>query len=307
MTDSKEKIAVIIPCHNEAETIEKVVRDFHAALPEAEIHVFDNASTDHTTARAQAAGAKTHFVASKGKGNVVRAMFTEIDADIFIMADGDDTYPAEMAPQLLNMIRAGQAEMIVGNRLQRGNESAFRRMHLFGNRIITWAINLLFGSRIEDALSGFRAFSGRFVRNTPILATGFEVETELTLTALDNGFRIVEVPISYRKRPAGSHSKLSTIRDGTLLLMTIITIFRDYRPLAFFGIGGLLVFATGLVFGFFVIGEFTATGKVTHPSTAALSASLCVAGLLSIMTGFVLDSIKRYHRSVRVLLAGRPR
>lgn len=307
MDDSNEKksIAVAIPCHDEAETVATVIEGFARVLPDAEIHVFDNASTDSTAEIARRSGAQVHPVPRKGKGNVVRAMFATIDADYLVMVDGDATYPPEAAASMLDMARSGKAHMIVGARTGAGNKQAFRRMHVFGNRLIVGLINLLFGSRLTDALSGLRVFRRDLYKSLPVLSGGFEVETEMTLNALDQGFVIAEIPITYYQRPEGSESKLNTYKDGALLLWTIFSIFKDFRPLIFFGTCGFIVFTAGIGFGLYVIAEFSQTGAVQHPSTAALAASLCVAGLLAIATGFILDSVRRYNRSLQQLLGHR--
>ncbi len=298
-----QQIAVIIPCHNEETTIQAVVKGFRAVLPEAAIHVFDNCSTDRTSEEAWAAGAHVHYVAIKGKGVVVRHMFREVDADVYVMVDGDDTYPSENVSDLIGPILKGDAEMVVGARLQVFEQSAFRRLHVAGNKLIVGLINLLFQSRLTDALSGYRAFSRYFVKTIPVLSKGFEIETEMTLHALENGLPIKEVTIPYKARPAGSYSKLNTFRDGWLLLQTIVTIFKDFRPLVFFLSAGLLAFLSGFAFGSIVISEFMATGKVFHFSTAVLAASLCLMGLLSVVTGLILDTVNRRNREIYFLLA----
>lgn len=296
------KIAVVIPCFNEESTIGKVIADFERALPEAQIFVFDNNSSDHTREEATAAGAIVHFVATKGKGWVVRSMFREIDADIYLMADGDDTYPAERARELIAVVQEGRADMVVATRLTEYHHQAFRRLHIFGNNLVLKSINILFNSNLSDVLTGYRAFSRRFVKTMPVLSKGFEIETEMTLHALENGLAIHEIPVSYGQRPEGSESKLNTFSDGFRVLKTIFWIFKDYRPLLFFGGTGLVIFIIGLIFGAVVINEFTATAKVIHPSTAVLSAALCTVGLLSITTGLILDTVNRRSREHYVLL-----
>lgn len=297
------KTAVVIPCYNEETTIHKVVTDFKRVLPEAQIYVFDNNSTDNTREAATAAGAIVHFVGSKGKGWTIRSIFREIDADIYLMVDGDDTYPADKARELTSVVMEGKADMVVATRLSQYHHQAFRHLHLFGNNLILKSINILFNSKLSDVLSGYRAFSRRFVKTIPVLSKGFEVETEMTLHALENGLAIHEVSVPYGHRPEGSESKLNTFSDGWRVLKTIFWIFKDYRPLLFFGLAGLIIFVVGLLFGAVVINEFTATSKVIHPSTAVLSAALCTVGLLSITTGLILDTVNRRSREQYVLLA----
>lgn len=295
-------IAVAIPCHNEEQTVAKVVADFRAALPEATIHVFDNASTDATAARAREAGARVHSVASKGKGHVVRWMFREIDADVLLMVDGDDTYPADSARRVLQPVLSGDADMVVATRLEDHDARAFRRFHGIGNRLVRTVISRLFNASLADVLSGYRAFSRRFVRSMPVLSHGFEIETEMTVFALAQGLQMREVPVAYGARPEGSHSKLNTYRDGLRVLRTILFLYKDYRPLFFFGAIAMACMAAGLSFGAFVVHEFALTGSVTHPSTAVLAVALVLAGMLSLATGLVLDTVNRRSQELLRLL-----
>lgn len=301
--DTPVRVAVVVPCYNEATTIAKVVTDFRAALPDATVHVFDNASTDSTASTAEAAGARVTRVPMKGKGNVVRAMFREVDADILLMVDGDDTYPAAHARELLAPVIAGSADMVVGTRLEQHHDGAFRRFHGFGNRLVRGVITRLFGYGISDALSGYRAFNRRFVRSMPVLSQGFEIETEMTVFALANGMTVREIPVPYGMRPVGSHSKLHTFRDGYRVLRTIAFLYKDYRPLRFFGWLALLCLLGGMAAGSIVIGEFATTGKVTHPSTAVLAAALVLSALLSVATGLILDTVNRRSQELMRLLA----
>ena len=297
------KLAVMIPCYNEELTIRKVVNDFRLALPDASIHVFDNNSSDLTQAEATAAGASVHFVPARGKGWVVRSMFREVDADVYIIVDGDGTYPAHRVNDLITPILEGKAEMVVGTRLHDYHEQAFPRLHKFGNNLVLRTINTLFGSKLSDVLSGYRAFSRRFVKTMPVLSKGFEIETEMTLHALENGLAIKEVSIAYGTRPEGSRSKLNTFTDGWRVLKAILWIFKDYRPLLFFGVTGLVIFLLGIISGVVVLNEFAATAKVTHPSTAVLAATLCTVGLLCMTTGLILDTVNRRSREQYILLA----
>ncbi len=295
----ERSIAVVVPCHNEAITIAKVVTDFRRALPEAVIVVFDNASTDDTAAVARAAGAEVRHVAAKGKGHVVRSMFRDVQADVLLMVDGDDTYPAEHARTLLAPVLSGQADLVVGTRLETFEHSAFRRFHGLGNRLVRGVLSRLFGVRIADVLSGYRAFNARFVRSMPVLSQGFEIETEMTVFALAHGFVLREITVPYGARPEGSHSKLHTFRDGYRVLRTILFLYKDYRPLPFFGAIALACLLAGLGFGALVVAEFARSGAVTHPSTAVLAVALVISALLALATGLILDTVNR--RSAELL------
>jgi glycosyltransferase involved in cell wall biosynthesis len=301
--DAVVRIAVLIPCHNEAQTIAKVVSDFRRALPEAELWVFDNASTDRTGDIALEAGANVRRVLAKGKGRVVRAMFRDVDADVFLMVDGDDTYPADAARGLLEDIVKGRADMVVGTRLESHDTASFRRFHGFGNRLVRSAIGFLFGHPVRDVLSGYRAFSRRFVKTMPVLSGGFEIETEMTVFALANGFTLAERTVEYGTRPDGSHSKLNTYRDGLRVLKTIFFLFKDLRPLLFFGVLASLSTLTGLGFGAIVIREFTRTGLVTHPSTAVLAVACVLIGVVSMATGLILDTMNRRSNEILRLIS----
>jgi glycosyltransferase involved in cell wall biosynthesis len=296
------RIAVLVPCHNEALTVAKVVRDFREALPEATVHVFDNASSDDTAALARAAGAVVHSVPAKGKGRVVRSMFRDVEADAYLMVDGDDTYPAARARDILAPVLAGEADMVVGTRLQQHEAGAFRRFHGFGNDLVRGVLSRLFGTSIADALSGYRAFSARYVRSMPVLSHGFEIETEMTVFALAHDLALREVPVPYGTRPPGSHSKLHTFRDGFRVLRTIAFLYKDFRPLQVFGLVALATSLAGLGFGGFVLREFTLTGRVMHPSTAVLAAALMGVALLSLATGLILDTVnRRSHELLRLV------
>ena len=287
------RVAVLIPCYNEALTVGKVVADFRRALPEADIWVFDNASTDDTARLAREAGARVHHVAAKGKGNVVRAMFREVDADVLVMVDGDDTYPADEAPALVEAVALGHADMAVGTRLETHASASFRRFHGFGNRLVRWSIARLFGQPVRDVLSGYRAFSRRFVKSMPVLSKGFEIETEMTVFAMANGFVLTERSVAYGVRPEGSVSKLSTVRDGFRVMRTMLFLYKDMRPLLFFGAIALAATLAGLGFGAVVVNEFGRTGVVTHPSTAVLAVALILTALIALATGLVLDTVNR--------------
>ena len=301
MTQSP-RIAVLIPCYNEALTVGKVVQDFRAALPDSVIYVFDNASTDDTAALAHTAGAKVIAVPAKGKGHVVRSMFRDVDADVFLMVDGDDTYPADRALAVLAPVLSGEADMVVGTRLEAHHDTAFRRFHGFGNKLVRGVISRLFNTSIADVLSGYRAFSTRFVRSMPVLSQGFEIETEMTVFALSQGMQLREVPVPYGSRPEGSHSKLHTFRDGYRVLRTILFLYKDYRPLQFFGLVALACFFAGIGFGAIVVREFALTGLVTHPSTAVLAVAMVLISMLSLGTGLILDTVNRRSQELMRLL-----
>ena len=296
------RVAILIPCFNEATTIAKVVGDFRAALPQAEVWVFDNASTDDTAQVARAAGAQVRRVPAKGKGNVVRAMFRDVEADAYLMVDGDDTYPAGAAAALLEEVRQGRADMVVGTRLEDFQHASFRRFHGIGNQLVRRCVAMLFGSPVRDVLSGYRAFSRRFVKSMPVLSHGFEIETEMTVFALSSGFVLAERPIAYGVRPDGSQSKLSTYRDGVRVLRTLLFLFKDMRPLLFFGGVAALMVLAGLGFGSVVIAEFSRTGLVTHPSTAVLAVALTLVGIVSLATGLILDTVNRRANEIQRLI-----
>ncbi|WP_337052804.1 glycosyltransferase [Pseudoxanthomonas sp. USHLN014] len=296
------RVAILIPCFNEATTIAKVVGDFRAALPQAEVWVFDNASTDDTAQLARAAGAQVRRVPAKGKGNVVRAMFRDVEADAYLMVDGDDTYPAGASAALLEGVWQGRADMVVGTRLEDFQHASFRRFHGIGNQLVRRCVAMLFGSPVRDVLSGYRAFSRRFVKSMPVLSHGFEIETEMTVFALSNGFVLAERPIAYGVRPDGSQSKLSTYRDGVRVLRTLLFLFKDMRPLLFFGGVAALMVLAGLGFGSVVIAEFSRTGLVTHPSTAVLAVALTLVGIVSLATGLILDTVNRRANEIQRLI-----
>jgi len=296
-------IAVAIPCFNEAITVSKVIEDFRRTLPEATIHVFDNNSSDGTGDIAARAGAVVHFVPGPGKGEVVRAIFRDIEAGVVIMVDGDDTYPASAVHQLIAPVASGKAEMAVGTRLAERAPASFRPLHVFGNRLVLRCINTLFGTRLSDVLSGYRAFSRRFAKTMPVLSRGFEIETEITLHALEHRQHIVEVPLPYRARPEGSSSKLSTLHDGQRVLTTLFRLYKDYRPMMFFGLPGAALLAAGILAGSLVIGEFVDTGRVAGIARSVFAVSCVLVGMVSVATGFILDTVNRRARELYVLLA----
>ncbi len=289
-----QRIAVLVPCYNESLTIAKVVRDFRAQLPDAEIWVYDNNSTDGSGALAEAAGAKVRHVRQQGKGHVVRRMFQEIEADVYVMVDADDTYPADEVGKLIAPVLSGEADMVNGDRLSSTYMTENKRPgHNFGNTLVCTLIRLLWGQRVHDVMTGYRAFSRLFVKSCPVLAQGFEIETEMTLHTLDKRMSLVEVPVQYRDRPAGSFSKLNTVRDGMRVLLTIFNLFRFYRPELFFGAvgGALLIVAAGLFVP--VLAEYFRTGLVPRVPTQIFSGFLAIAGLLSFGVGLILGACKK--------------
>lgn len=288
-----EKVAVLIPCYNEALTIEKVVKDFQKELPNADIYVYDNNSSDETSAIAKKAGAIVRKEPRQGKGNVIRQMFLEIEADYYLMVDGDDTYPAEFCHDLLKPLQEKMADMTIGDRLSNGTytEENKRAFHDFGNNLVKNSINRLYKSNIQDVMTGYRGFSRAFVKSFPVMSSGFQIETEFTIHALDKRFRLVEVPIQYRDRPEGSESKLNTFSDGFKVIMTIVKMFKDYKPFMFFMLGFALFFILGLLVGLPVIIEFAKTGFIDKMPSAILASSLMVLAVLSLVTGLILDTV----------------
>lgn len=293
-----DTVAVLIPCYNEAVTIGKVIDDFKRVLPDADIYVYDNNSKDDTAAIAEDHGAIVRTEPRQGKGNVVRQMFREIDADYYIMVDGDDTYPAEAAPRLLEPLMNDTADMTVGDRLSNGTygEENDRAFHGFGNNLVRWLIKVIYGYAFDDVMTGYRAFNRIFVKTMPVLSEGFQIETELSIHAVDKRFRIVDVPIDYRDRPEGSYSKLSTFGDGAKVLRAIASLFKDHKPMAFFGWLALILIVLGLVAGIPVIAEYFQTGLVPRFPTAILAIALVICGALSFTAGIILDTVAKTGR-----------
>lgn len=290
-----KKIAVLLPCYNEEPTIGKVIRDFRAVLPEAEIYVYDNNSTDRSAQIAAENGAVVRYVPVQGKGSVVRKMFLDVDADCYLMVDSDDTYPAESAPQLIAPILDGSADMVIGDRLSTNYfDVNKRRFHSFGNTAVCRMIQFFFHCRIADVMTGYRAFSRLFVKNCPILKNGFELETEMTLFALDRRLPVVEVPIEYRERPEGSSSKLHTFRDGFRVIRAVIRAVRQYRPLFFYCMLSMFCFLIAAIFFVPVLIEYYQTGRVPRFPTLLCSVAVTLTGFLMMVCGLILNSIK-YH------------
>jgi len=293
-----EKIAVLLPAYNEEVTIVKVIEDYRRVLPHADIYVYDNNSKDKTNQLARDAGAIVRFEPRQGKGNVVRSMSREIDADYYIMADADDTYPAAEVEALLQPLRDGLADMTIGDRLSNGTyaEENKRGFHGFGNNLVRLLVNKLYKGNYNDIMTGYRGFNRLFVKNFPVLSPGFEIETELSIHALDKRFKLVEVPITYKDRPEGSESKLSTFSDGFKVLRMIFNLFKDYKPLIFFSILTFLFFVLGLIVGIPVISEFARTGMIDKVPSAVLATGFMILSALSFVAGFILDTVVRQHR-----------
>jgi glycosyltransferase involved in cell wall biosynthesis len=289
----QKRIAVLIPCFNEELTVAEVVDSFKSLLPEADIYVYDNNSEDKTVEKARESGAIVRYERRQGKGFVVQRMFSEIEADVYIMIDGDSTYPPAEVWKLINPILSQQADMVVGSRLMSESASEFKKLNRFGNKVFLWTINYIFQVRLTDILSGYRAFNRNFVKNIPLFGGGFEIETELTIKALTRNYQIVEIPIDLVARPAGSNSKINIVRDGFLILNMILSLFRDYKPLTFFGAIGIFLMLCGLPFGGIVIYEFLETGLVLRLPSAVLAVGLELAGMLSLTIGLVLHTIVR--------------
>lgn len=291
--EQQEKIAVLIPCYNEEATISTVIADFRRELPEAEIYVYDNNSTDTTYELAVACSAIVKKEPRQGKGNVIRQMFFDIDADYYLMVDGDDTYPAEAVHGLLDKLRSGEADMVIGDRLSNGTyfDENKRPFHDFGNNLVKNTITRLYKTKIRDVMTGYRGFNRIFVKSFPIMSSGFQIETELTIHALDKKFKLVELPIDYRDRPEGSESKLNTFSDGFKVIMMIVKMWKDYKPLMFFGIWTFFFFVFGLFAGVPVIREYMLTHFITRVPSAILSTGLMILALLSLVTGLILDTV----------------
>lgn len=294
-----DKIAVLIPCYNESATIEKVVKDYQKALPEAVIYVYDNNSSDHTDDIARKAGAVVKYEYRQGKGNVIRSMFRDIDAQCYLMIDGDDTYPAENAREMTDLVLNGKADMVIGDRLSSTYFTQNKRpFHNSGNRVVRSLINHLFKSNVRDIMTGYRAFSRLFVKSFPVLSKGFEIETEMTIHALDKNFMLQEIPVSYRDRPAGSVSKLNTFSDGLKVLKTIMELYKNYRPLSFFSVVAALLWIIGLILFVPVFIEFLQTDLVLRFPTLIVACILFAIGVMAEVCGIILDVIVKKHRQL---------
>ncbi len=299
----KKTVAVLIPCYNESKTIEKVVKDYREVLPEADIYVYDNNSKDHTDEIARKAGAIVKYEYRQGKGNVIRSMFRDIDADCYLMIDGDDTYPAEDARTMVDLVLEGKADMVIGDRLSSTyfteNKRAF---HNFGNKIVRLLINKLFNNNVKDIMTGYRAFSYEFVKGFPVLSKGFEIETEMTIHAVDKNYMLVEVPVSYRDRPVGSVSKLNTYSDGFKVLKTIATLFKEYKPALFFNMFASLFLIVALILGIPVFVEYFQTGLVPKFPSLIVAGVFLTITLLLWITGIILEVIVKKHKQLYELM-----
>ena len=287
------KIAILLPCYNESLTIKKVISDFRKELPEADIYVYDNNSTDDTYRIALAEGVIVQKEPRQGKGNVIRQMFFDIEADYYLMVDGDDTYPAEACHEMLKVLKENRADMVIGDRLSNGtyfNENK-RAFHDFGNNLVKNSINRLYKANIKDVMTGYRGFNRLFVKSFPVMSSGFQIETEFTIHALDKRFKLVEIPIDYRDRPEGSESKLDTFSDGIKVLLTIFKMCKDYKPFFFFSVWFALFFILGLLVGLPVISEFIQTGFISKIPSAILATGLMTFSVLLLVTGLILDTV----------------
>lgn len=295
----KSKIAVLIPCYNESKTIAKVVKDYKEALPEADIYVYDNNSTDNTDEIAKKAGAIVRYESKQGKGNVIRTMFREIDADCYLMIDGDDTYPSENARQMCNYVLENGVDMVIGDRLSSTYfEENKRPFHNLGNRMVRGLINKIFKSNIRDIMTGYRAFSYNFVKTFPILSKGFEIETEMTIHAIDKNFTLKEIPVQYRDRPEGSVSKLNTYKDGARVIKTIAILFEEYKPALFFNTIAACIFIISLILAIPVFIEYFKTGLVPKFPTLIVAGIMLVISLLLSVSGIVLQVIVKKHKQL---------
>lgn len=294
-----DKIAVLVPCYNESNTIKKVVEDWKRELPEAVVYVYDNNSTDHTASIAKAAGAVVKKEFQQGKGNVIRRMFREIDAECYIMIDGDDTYPAEFGQEMAQCILGKQADMVVGDRLSSTYFVENKRLfHNLGNTIVRSSINRLFKSNVRDIMTGYRAFSYQFVKTFPVLSKGFEIETEMTIHAVDKNMRVENVVVEYRDRPDGSESKLNTYIDGIKVLKTILSLYKNYKPLNFFGGLALLLSLISLIMFIPVLRIYLITGMVPNFPTLIVSGFIAIAALQAFFSGLILSTIVQKDRQL---------
>lgn len=297
------RIAVLIPCYNESQTIGKVVREYREALPEADIYVYDNNSTDGTDEIARAAGAIVRYEYRQGKGNVVRSMFRDIDADCYLMTDGDDTYPAENARQMADLVLNKGVDMVIGDRLSSTYFTENKRpFHNSGNRVVRWLINKLFHNDVRDIMTGYRAFSRLFVKTFPVLSKGFEIETELTIHAVDKNFLLEEIPVTYRDRPEGSESKLNTFSDGFKVLGTIASLFREYKPFRFFTSVAVILWIIAAVFFLPVFVEYLHTGLVLKFPTVIVCGVVATVGMLMWICGIILEVMVKKHRQLYELM-----
>lgn len=291
-------IAILIPCYNEELTIAKVIRDFKAQLPLAKIYVYDNNSSDQTASIAKSEGAIVRKESRQGKGNVVRSMFRDIQADVYILVDGDDTYPAEEVQPMINMIVEQGYDMVVGDRLSNGRYSSEnkRGFHNFGNKLILNLVNQIFNSKLHDIMSGYRVYNKFFVKNYPVLSQGFQIETEMTIFALTHKFKVGEVEITYRDRPEGSFSKLNTFKDGYRVLNVLSSLFKNTKPFLFFSLISFVFLVASLIVGIPVIVEFLQTHYITLVPSAILASGLSIVAFLFFVVALILDTIVYYNQ-----------
>ena len=292
------RLAVLIPCHNEEMTIGSVVSEFRAELPEAEVFVFDNNSSDRTAEIAVENGARVYYEPKQGKGNVVQAMFRQIDADIYLMVDGDGTYPARFARELIAPVAKGDADMVIGSRLHTDAKSEFKSLNRIGNRLYLLLLRRIFGVRLTDLLSGYRAFSRSLVKSMPLFEGGFQTEVEMTIKALERRYRVAEIPVDLGRRPEGSYSKIRIFRDGFAILSSMIALLRDYKPLTFFGGIGIVLGLTGLLPGAVVVVEYMRTGLVGRTPSALLAVGLVLSGLIMLVVGIILHTVASRFREL---------
>ncbi len=298
-----DKIAVLIPCYNEAKTVAKVVKDYKKALPEATIYVYDNNSSDGTDKLAKKAGAVVRYEYKQGKGNVVRSMFRQIDAECYLMIDGDDTYPAENAREMCDIILNHEADMVIGDRLSSTYFKENKRpFHNLGNVMVRSAINMLFHTHVKDIMTGYRAFSKEFVKGFPVLSKGFEIETEMTIHAVDKNYKLREIPVNSTDRPEGSVSNLNTYKDGAKVLKTIAVLFKEYKPASFFNIFAFIFLALALGFGIPVVVEYYKTGLVPRFPTLIVACIFLIIALLQWITGVILQVIVKKHKQLYEIL-----
>ena len=298
--DTRLQIAVLVPCYNEEKTIANVVRDFRAALPSATIYVYDNNSKDATCLAAKRAGAEVRRETMQGKGWVVRRMFAEINADYYVLVDGDDTYDASIASEMIELMRKQHMAMVVGRRVHQA-AGAYRAGHVLGNKLFTNAVAWIFGTSFTDILSGYRIFSRAFVKSFPVFSGGFEVETELTVHALTLGLPVAEVATVYKERPTGSSSKLNTYRDGARILWMIVKLFKNEKPLVFFSLVGSVFLLIALLLAYPVVVTFLETGKVPRFPTAILASGLAIYALILFACGLILDTVTKGRREMKLL------
>ena len=294
-----DKIAVLIPCYNESKTVEKVVTDFRRVLPDATVYVYDNNSSDDTSGIATEHGATVRFEPRQGKGNVIRSMFREIDADCYLMIDGDDTYPAENAREMVNLVLERKVDMVVGDRLSATYYTENKRpFHNLGNRLVKGLVNTIFKGSVSDIMTGYRAFSYQFVKSFPVLSKGFEIETEMTIHALDKNLSVQSVQVEYRDRPADSPSKLNTYSDGMKVLRTIVRLYKEYRPMSFFGLLAALMALVSVILFIPIFAEYLHTGLVPRFPTLIVCGVMGTMALLLWVCGLILDTVAKKHRQL---------